>query len=98
MICGVTFKATKRFASAASALIEQNDAVMGRVEKTSLHGIAPTARATMHKNHGLTGWVAALFIINMMKLRSFKPAALKYSACNVGVSGVSQATTFMLNL
>ena len=63
---GIFFDAALRFASAASALVEKNDAVKRGIKETSLIGIASAARAAMKKNNRLAVRVAALLIINLV--------------------------------
>jgi hypothetical protein len=66
ILCGVVLCASGRFASAAAALVEQNNAVISGFEKASLSGIASAAGAAMKYDNGCAGAISALLVIKIM--------------------------------
>lgn len=63
-------------ASAATALIEQDDAIKGRVEEASLPGVASTAGAAVQKDNGGAMRVATLFVVHRMAIADVQPGVV----------------------
>jgi hypothetical protein len=72
----VLLNATQGSAAAAAALIQQDDAVVGRIEESSLVGVTAATGAAVQENYSLPGRIAALFVIYMVYFGSLEPSAL----------------------
>ena len=57
-----------RRAAAAAALIEENDTVVGRIPKPSMHRIRPATRPSMYEQSRFPTGIAALLEVNGVQL------------------------------
>ena len=60
---GVLLDAAQWLAAAAASLVEQDNAIVCRIEKTALAGIAAATGSAMQENYRLPVRIAALFVI-----------------------------------
>jgi hypothetical protein len=63
-----------RRASAAAALIEEDDAVDGRIPEPSVHRACTAARPSMHEQRRLSLGIAALLEVHRVQLIDAKVA------------------------
>jgi hypothetical protein len=63
---GVIAKLGVWCASAAAPLVEEDDAVHGRVPEAAMHGVRTAARPSMHENRRLSLRIAALLVVHRM--------------------------------